>query len=46
MRRRRRLDIAIAAALLPPPEYLRCCTLPFFVWELVGGTNYLAKQEV
>jgi hypothetical protein len=32
-----RPDIAIAAALPPPPKQLHCCALPFFVWEWGRG---------
>ncbi len=46
MCRRQCLDIAIDAALLPPPKQLCCFALPFFVWEWGRGANYLEKQGV
>ena len=43
---RQHLDIAINAALPPPPKQLCCFALPFFVWEWGRGANYLEKQGV
>jgi hypothetical protein len=45
MRRRQCPDIAIAAALSPPPKQLHCCALPFFVWKW-GTFQQISKQEV
>ncbi len=45
MCRRRRLDIAIKAALPPPPKQLRCFTLPFFVWEWGRGGKLFEKER-
>jgi hypothetical protein len=45
MGRRRRLDIAINAALLPPPKQLRCFALPFFVWEWGRGGKLFGKAR-
>ena len=46
MRRRQRLDIAIDAALPPPPKQPRCFALPFLCGNGAGGANYLEKQGV
>jgi hypothetical protein len=43
MRRCRRPDIAINAALRPPPKQLRCFALPFFVWEWGRGGKLFGK---
>jgi hypothetical protein len=45
MHRHQRLDIAINAALPPPPKQLHCFVLPFFVWEWGRGSNIFLKSE-
>jgi hypothetical protein len=46
MRRCRRLDIAINAALPPPPKQPCCFALPFFVWNGAGGAYFFLKMEL
>jgi hypothetical protein len=46
MCRRQRLDIAINAALPPPPKQLCCLALPFFVWEWGRGGKLFGKAWV
>jgi hypothetical protein len=46
MCRRQHLDIAINAALPPPPKQLCCFALPFLCGNGAGGANYLEKQGV
>jgi hypothetical protein len=45
MRCRQHLDIAINAALLPPPKQLHCFALPFFVWEWGRGGKLFGKAR-